>query len=165
MENKIETGQIAPNFTLKNQDNNDVTLSDFRGKWVVLFFYPKDRTPGCTFEAQDFSKHLEEFTKLGATVLGVSPDGLTSHCEFIKRSNLKVTLLSDINKEIASTYGAGGIKVFFGKEIKGVKRCTFLIDPHGNVNFHWNRVNVIGHAKQVLAKIKETRFLERTNLV
>ncbi len=151
----IEVGQEAPDFCLPNPDGVEICLHDLRGKWVVLYFYPKDNTPGCTTEALDFTSHLEEFEKLGAVVIGVSPDSCESHQKFIEKKGLKVTLLCDTQKEVLKRYGAWGIKKMYGKEYEGVIRTTYLIDPEGKVVAVWPKVRVKGHVEKVLEKLKE----------
>ncbi len=151
----IEVGQKAPEFCLPNSDEVEICLKDLRGKWVVLYFYPKDNTPGCTTEALDFTAHLEEFEKLGAIVIGISPDSCASHKRFIEKKELKVTLLCDTEKEVLKAYGAWGKKKMYGKEYEGVIRTTYLIDPEGNVAAVWPKVRVKGHIEAVLAKLKE----------
>jgi len=147
----------APEFCLKNEDGKEVCLEDFRGKWVVLYFYPKDNTPGCTREAQDFSEKLEEFEKLGAVVLGVSPDSVRSHKRFKEKKGLKVTLLSDEEKKVVETYGVWQKKKVCGRECYGVVRTTYLIDPEGKVAEVWEKVKVKGHVDAVLEKLKELK--------
>jgi len=151
----LEVGQKAPEFCLPNSDEVEICLKDLKGKWVVLYFYPKDNTPGCTTEALDFTAHLEEFEKLGAIVIGISPDSCASHKRFIEKKELKVTLLCDSEKEVLRAYGAWGKKKMYGKEYEGVIRTTYLIDPEGNVAAVWPKVRVKGHVEAVLQKLKE----------
>ncbi len=151
----IEVGQKAPDFCLPNSDEVEICLKDLRGKWVVLYFYPKDNTPGCTTEALDFTAHLEEFEKLGAIVIGISPDSCASHKRFIEKKELKVTLLCDSEKEVLRAYGAWGKKKMYGKEYEGVIRTTYLINPEGNVAAVWPKVRVKGHVEAVMEKLKE----------
>ncbi len=151
----IEIGQEAPKFCLPNQDNEEICLRDFAGSWVVLYFYPKDNTPGCTTEALDFSANLEEFAQLGATILGVSPDSVKRHQNFIQKKDLKITLLSDESKEVAKAYGVWQLKKSFGKEYMGIVRSTFLINPDGKIAYKWEKVKVKGHVEAVLKKLKE----------
>ncbi len=151
----VEVGQKAPDFCLPNQDEVEICLKDLKGKWVVLYFYPKDNTPGCTTEAIDFTKHLEEFEKLGAVILGVSPQGCASHKRFIEKKGLAITLLCDEEARVLKTYGAWGKKKLYGKEYEGVIRSTFLIDPDGNIAAIWPKVRVKGHVEAVLEKLKE----------
>ncbi len=151
----IEIGQKAPDFCLPNQDETEICLRDLKGKWVVLYFYPKDNTPGCTTEALDFTERLEDFEKLDAVVLGVSPDSPKKHRNFIEKKNLKITLLSDENKEVLEKYGVWQLKKMCGREYMGVVRTTYLIDPQGNVAYRWDKVRVKGHAQKVEEKLKE----------
>ena len=153
----LNIGDIAPDFCLPNQDNQEICLRDFRGKWVVLYFYPKDNTPGCTTEALDFTALKDEFEKEGAIILGVSPDSIKRHQNFIEKKDLKITLLSDEEKEVAKLYGVWQLKKNFGKEYMGIVRTTFLIDPEGKIAYIWPKVKVKGHAKEVLEKLKELK--------
>jgi len=152
---ELETGKEAPNFCLPDENGNNVCLKDFRGKWVVLYFYPKDNTPGCTKEALDFSERLGEFEKLNAVVIGISPDSTTSHKRFKEKKGIKVKLLSDTEKEVIKKYGVWQLKKMYGREYYGVVRTTFLIDPEGKVAHIWKKVKVKGHADKVLEKVKE----------
>jgi peroxiredoxin Q/BCP len=125
----IEEGKRAPNFCLENDEGKKVCLEDFKGKWIVLYFYPKDNTPGCTKEAEDFSERTDEFDKLNAVVLGVSPDSVESHRKFKEKRNLKVILLSDESKEILKTYGVWQKKKMYGREYFGAVSYTHLTLP------------------------------------
>jgi peroxiredoxin Q/BCP len=138
----IKTGNKAPDLKLKNQNDKDVSLKDYAGKWVVLYFYPKDNTPGCTKEACDFTDSLKNYEKLSAVVLGVSPDSTESHRNFIKKYNLKIDLLSDPGKKIHKAYGAWGKKINYGREYEGVIRSTFIISLKGEVAAVWSKVKV-----------------------
>jgi len=154
---ELKFGVEAPQFCLPDKDNNEVCLKIFKDRYVVLYFYPKDNTPGCTTEAIGFTGILPELQKLDAVVIGVSPDSPESHAKFIEKKNLKVTLLSDVEKKVIKAYGKWGKKKFRGKEYMGVTRSTFLIDPDGNIGHIWPKVSVKGHAedvKQVLEEIK-----------
>ncbi|MBI2668876.1 thioredoxin-dependent thiol peroxidase [Candidatus Woesearchaeota archaeon] len=153
----MKPGQKAPDFTLPNQDGKNVSLKDFLGKLAVLYFYPKDDTPGCTVEAIDFTKKADEFTKLGAVIVGVSPDSPKSHCKFIEKHRLNVQLLSDESKKVLREYGAWGQKKFMGREYLGVIRSTFLIDAKGEIMHSWTNVKVDGHVGEVL-KLLKSRF-------
>ena len=150
-----EIGEKAPQFCLPNQDNEEVCLRDLAGSWVVLYFYPKDNTPGCTTEALDFTAHLDEFEALGATVLGVSPDSVKKHQNFIAKKELRVTLLADEEKKVCQAYGVWQLKKNYGREYMGVVRSTFLIDPDGIIRAKWEKVRVKGHVEAVLEKLRE----------
>ena len=148
----LEIGDKAPNFELLNQDDQTVSLSDFAGEWLVLYFYPKDDTPGCTTEACDFTDGLADFSTLNTTVVGVSADDTESHRKFIAKYNLGVTLLSDPEKTTLKAYGAWGLKKNYGKEYEGTIRSTFIISPDGAVAAKWNTVQV--RAKRKDAEVK-----------
>lgn len=154
-ENAWKTGVKAPAFALENQDGKKIALKDLLGQWVVLYFYPKDRTSGCTTEACEFTSALKQFDKLGACVVGVSPDSPESHRKFIDRDKLKLTLLSDPDHKALAKYGAWGKKSMYGKTFEGVIRSTVLVDSKGKVAFHWPKVKPAGHAEQVRQKLKE----------
>lgn len=145
----LNIGDKAPTLTLPNQDNVEISLRDLEGKWVVLYFYPKDSTPGCTTEACDFTATLPQFENLGAVVLGVSPDSTTSHQKFIAKQKLEITLLSDPTTETAQSYGVWQLKKFCGKEYMGIVRSTFLINPEGKIAKIWSNVKVKDHAAEV----------------
>jgi peroxiredoxin Q/BCP len=153
----VTVGKSAPSFSLKNQDDETVKLSDHAGKWVVLYFYPKDDTPGCTIEACDFTGGLKAFEKLDAVVLGASRDSTESHRKFIAKYKLKIDLLSDPKHEVLEKYGAWGEKVLYGKKSLGIIRSTVLIDPNGKVAYHWPKVSAKGHADAVKEKIAELK--------
>jgi peroxiredoxin Q/BCP len=156
-ESKINVGEKAPSLALKNQDDQTVKLSDpaLKGRWVVLYFYPKDDTPGCTIEACDFTSGLKDFEKLDAVVLGCSPDSPEMHRKFIAKHKLKIALLSDPSHETLERYGAWGEKNMYGKISMGVIRSTLIIDPAGKVAHHYRKVSAKGHADAVRAKLKE----------
>lgn len=156
-DNKLVVGEQAPDFCLPNQDGKEICLKDFRGKWVILYFYPKDNTPGCTLEAKDFTNHLEEFQKLDAVVLGVSKDSVKSHKRFIEKHGLKITLLSDPEHKVIESYGAWGVKKRYGKEYYGTIRSTFIIDPEGKIAAVWYNVRVKGHVEEVKKKLEELK--------
>jgi peroxiredoxin Q/BCP len=151
----IEIGKRAPAFTLADQHDEKVRPADFKGQWVVLYFYPRDDTPGCTVEACDFTAGIKQFEKLDAVVLGVSPDSTESHRRFSKKHKLKVRLLSDPKHAVMETYGAWGAKTLYGKKSVGVLRSTVLIDPAGKVAYRWPKVQAKGHAEKVREKIEE----------
>ena len=150
-----QAGRKAPAFALDNQDGDKVRLTDFAGKWVVLYFYPKDNTSGCTKEACGFTEALPNFTKLNAEVLGVSPDSVKSHQGFIAKQNLKITLLSDPDHKILEKYGVWQKKSMYGREYFGVVRTTFLIDPKGKIARVWEKVKVAGHVDEVHQALSE----------
>lgn len=149
----IEPGTKAPSFSMKDQDGKPVKLADFAGKNVVLYFYPKDDTPGCTVQACAFRDEHSKLLKKGAVVLGVSPDDEKSHQKFIKKFNLPFPLLVDEGHKVAETYGAWGEKSMYGKTFMGIVRSTFLIGPDGKVRTAWPKVKVDGHADEVIAAL------------
>jgi peroxiredoxin Q/BCP len=157
MPSKLAVGSKAPAFALPNQDDEVVKLSALKGRWVVLYFYPKDDTPGCTTEACDFTAGIKAFEKLDATVLGCSADSPESHRKFIAKHKLKVSLLSDADRTVMQAYGAWGEKMLYGKKIVGVIRSTVIIDPNGKVAHHWPTVRAAGHAEAVREKLAELR--------
>lgn len=145
----FKIGDKAPEFCLPNQDEAEVCLRDFGGKWVVLYFYPKDNTPGCTTEACDFTENQPDFTALDAVILGVSPDSPKKHQNFIAKQNLTITLLADEEKEVATSYDVWKMKKNYGREYMGIVRTTFLIDPQGKIAHIWSNVRVKGHVEKV----------------
>ncbi|GAB4322589.1 MAG: thioredoxin-dependent thiol peroxidase [Candidatus Sumerlaeia bacterium] len=153
----LEPGSKAPVFSLLNQDGRPVALGDFAGRWLVLYFYPRDNTPGCTKEACEFTSALKDFETLGASVVGVSPDSPESHKRFIQKHALGIELLSDPDHKVAAAYGAWGPKTMYGKLREGIIRSTVLIDPQGRIAAHWPAVKVNGHVEQVRARLKELK--------
>ena len=145
----IEEGKKAPAFTLPNQDDEKVKLSDLAGGWAVLYFYPKDDTPGCTIQACDFTEGLSDFEGLDCTVYGCSPDSPESHRKFRDKHDLRVELLSDPQHKVMEKYGAWGEKNMYGKVTTGVIRSTVILDPAGKVAKRWKRVSAKGHAEKV----------------
>ena len=143
----LETGDKAPPFSLPNQNDETVSLSDFNGQWLILYFYPKDDTPGCTKEACDFSDALDDFAGLNAVVIGVSVDDTLSHRAFIGKYNLGINLLSDPEKNAHTAYGAWGLKKNYGKEYEGTIRSTFIISPEGEIAAVWRGVRVRSKTK------------------
>jgi peroxiredoxin Q/BCP len=153
----IEEGKAAPAFTLTSDAGDKVALSDFKGKYLVVYFYPKDNTPGCTIEAQDFNKARAQLQKLGATVVGVSKDSLESHCKFRDKYALKFPLLSDPEGKTIEKYGAWGEKVLYGKRSLGIIRSTVIVGPDGKVKKVFPKVKVNGHVDAVIDAIKALR--------
>lgn len=148
-------GKQAPNFSLKNEKGEMVSLTDFANeKYVILYFYPKDATPGCTTQACDFRDTYDEFTKLNAVILGVSPDGETSHVKFIDKHGLPFSLLVDDEQVASEAYDVWKLKKMFGREFMGIERSTFLIDPTGKVVKEWRKVSVKGHIEEALEVLK-----------
>ena len=152
---ELKIGDSAPDFCLPDKDKNNVCLKDFKDKYTIVYFYPKDNTPGCTTEAIGFTSILPNFQKLDAIVVGISPDSPESHNKFAEKKNLKVTLLSDTEKEVLKKYGAWGLKKFRGKTYMGVIRSTFIVDPKGKVVHIWPKVSVKGHADEVKTILTE----------
>jgi peroxiredoxin Q/BCP len=151
----LEAGKRAPAFTLESADGGKVSLKDFAGKSVVIYFYPRDNTPGCTLEAQDFQRALPKFKKLGATVLGVSKDSIASHCKFRDKYGLGFPLLSDPEGVMLEKYGAWGEKTLYGKKSLGILRSTVIVGPDGKVKKVFPKVRVNGHVDAVLAALAE----------
>ncbi len=135
-------------------DEGEFCFDDYRGKWIVLYFYPKDNTPGCTVEAKEFTELLPEFEKLNAIVVGVSRDSPKSHRKFREKHNLKHILISDQEGRLINLFGVFKKKKRFGREYMGIERSTFLIDPHGNVVKEWRGIKAKGHAETVLKELR-----------
>ncbi|GGF23090.1 MULTISPECIES: thioredoxin-dependent thiol peroxidase [Halobacillus] len=151
----VEVGQQAPDFELTAHTGEKVKLSDYKGQNVVLYFYPKDMTPGCTTEACDFRDHHESFADLDAVVLGVSPDPIESHKKFIDKHDLPFLLLADEDHKVAEEYGVWKLKKNFGKEYYGIERSTFIIDKEGKLAEDYRKVKVDGHVESALQFIRE----------
>ncbi|MCX5970569.1 MAG: peroxiredoxin [Coprothermobacterota bacterium] len=151
----IQVGKPAPLFCLPDQEGKDICLETLIGQWLVLFFYPRDNTSGCTLEAVDFTSHLERFHSLGAEVIGISPDSPESHSRFRAKHQLKLRLFSDQEHAVMIAYGAWGKKRLYGKEYEGVIRSTFLIDPKGDLRVAWSAVKVKGHVEEVLSALAQ----------
>ena len=154
MEAMVEVGKKAPAFTLPSSDGEDVSLSGLAGKYVVLYFYPRDDTPGCTIEAQDFRDAMPTLKKLGAVVLGDSKDSIKSHCKFRDKYKLTFPLLTDEDGKVMEKYGAWGEKVMYGQKKMGVIRSTVLIGKDGKVVRHWPKVSAKGHAAEVTEAVQ-----------
>lgn len=159
---KLKVGDKAPGFCLTDKDEKEVCLKDFGGSWVVLYFYPKDQTPGCTKEACEFTERLGDFVRMSATVLGVSTDSSANHRKFAAKNKLAIDLLSDPKHETIAAYGAWQPKKLMGKEFMGTVRSTFMVDPTGNIAFIWPSVNPWGHANEVRTKLAELTGQEPT---
>jgi peroxiredoxin Q/BCP len=153
--NNLKIGDKAPGFCLPDQDDKETCLSDYKGKWVVLYFYPKDNTPGCTVEAIDFTAVKRDLEAKNVVILGVSRDSVKSHQNFIAKQELTITLLSDPDHKVIEAYGAWQLKKMYGKESYGIVRSTSLIDPEGKIAFAWPTVKAKGHVEKVVQKIEE----------
>jgi len=151
----IKEGKAAPRFTLPSTEGRDISLEDYRGQPVVLYFYPRDNTSGCTREACGFQDAFSKIRRRGAVVLGVSPDSITSHDKFRAKYKLKFPLLADEKKAVAKKYGAFGEKTMYGRKVMGMIRSTFVIDASGVVRKVFPRVKVDGHVEQVLEALGE----------
>jgi peroxiredoxin Q/BCP len=145
----MEIGSEVPLFCLPDRTGKQQCLSDFTGKWVVLYFYPKDNTSGCTREAIEFSEQLPDFAKQDAAIIGISPDSPASHQKFAEKHQLSVLLLSDESHEVAEKYGVWKLKRMYGREYYGIERSTFLITPQGKLANEWRKVKVGGHVDAV----------------
>ena len=150
---KLKEGDKAPTFTVATSGGGKISLADYLGKNVILYFYPKDDTPGCTKEACAFRDYFADFKKKGAVVFGVSPDPVKSHDKFVEKFKLPFTLLADEDKKIVEAYGVWGEKSFMGRKYLGVYRVTFLIGPEGKIKKIWPSVKPEEHAAEVLAAL------------
>jgi peroxiredoxin Q/BCP len=153
----IEAGDPAPDFKAEASNGRTLSLKDFKGKWIVLYFYPKDDTPGCTREACGFRDSFKRIESLGAVVLGCSPDDLKAHDKFITKYELPFILLSDPDHQIAQDYGVWKSKNMYGKKVMGIERSTFLISPDGVIHKAWPKVKVEGHADEIMDELKLVR--------
>ena len=152
---KLEVGNKAPSFNVASSEGKNFSLAEAAGKWLVLYFYPKDDTPGCTTEACNFRDRLKDYQAVNALIYGVSVDGLDAHAKFIKKFHLPFPLLADTEKEMVEAYGVWKEKSMFGKKYWGIERTTFLIDPKGKIAQIWSSVKVSNHHEEVLQAIKE----------
>jgi peroxiredoxin Q/BCP len=150
---RLAPGDKAPSFTLKDQNGEKVSLKEYLGSRLVLYFYPADDTPGCTKEACQFNDELSHFTQLGTLVFGISPDGAQKHQAFIKKFRLNFSLLSDPHTTTMEKYGAYGEKMMYGKKVTGVIRSTFIVDTKGKIEQAFYNVRADGHAAKVLAAL------------
>ena len=153
----LEVGNKAPNFILPDQNGNSVRLDDFAGRWLVVYFYPRDDTPGCTIEAKEFTDLKNDFEENGAIIKGVSPDNEAKHCKFIDKHGLMIDLLADSEKSMLTNYGVWQEKSMYGKTYMGVVRTTYLIDPRVNIAEAWTKVKAKGHADAVLKRLIDIR--------
>jgi peroxiredoxin Q/BCP len=147
----------SPGFDLESDSGERVSLGDFAGKWLVVYFYPRDNTPGCTREAHDFTAALPKLKKLGASVVGVSKDSVKSHAGFRDKCDIGFPLLSDPSLEVHRAFGAWGKKTMYGKEVEGTIRSTFLISPGGEIAESWKSVKVDGHVEKVLEALRKLK--------
>lgn len=146
--------ESLPNFTFTATNNTQGCLNDLRGKWIVIYFYPKDATPGCTIEGRDFRDAFADFQALNTIILGVSRDTLPSHEQFKCKHTLPFELISDTDEVLCELFDVMRIKSFFGKKIRSIERSTFILDPQGNVVYSWRKVKLIGHVEAVKSQIK-----------
>ncbi|TYC58564.1 thioredoxin-dependent thiol peroxidase [Rhodobacterales bacterium] len=147
---ELAVGDVAPGFDLESDGGSRISMDDLKGQPAVVYFYPKDNTPGCTTEAIAFSGLADEFAKLGVKIVGVSPDSAKKHDNFIAKHNLTIRLGADTETEVAQAYGVWVEKSMYGKKYMGVERSTFLVDPKGKIARIWRKVKVAGHAEEVL---------------
>jgi thioredoxin-dependent peroxiredoxin len=150
----IQLEDKAPDFCLPNQDDIEICLRDLKGKWIVLYFYPRDNTPGCTTEACEFTEAAPDFSELDAVILGVSADSTKKHRNFIEKKELGITLLSDEDTSMMQKYGVWQLKKNYGKEYMGIVRTTFIINPEGIVKAVWEKVRVKEHVAKVKAELE-----------
>ncbi|VAV99363.1 Thiol peroxidase, Bcp-type [hydrothermal vent metagenome] len=150
----LEIGQKAPGFSLPDENGRMISLDDFTGKKLVLYFYPKDSTPGCTVEAKGFTAHVKDFEAAGAVVIGASKDSQKRHQNFIAKQELGISLLSDEDGVLCEAYGVWVQKKLYGREYMGIERATFLIDEKGVIRHIWRKVKVKGHVEAVLEAVK-----------
>ena len=151
----MKIGDFAPDFAAIDRQSKSISLQDFKSQWLVLYFYPKDNTPGCTTQAIEFTEKLPQFQTLNTQIVGISPDSIASHGKFITKHNLEIILLSDPEHQIAETYGVWQLKKFMGKEYLGIVRSTFLLDPSGKITQIWSNVRVKNHVDAVLDTVKQ----------
>lgn len=151
----LHQGDLAPDFTLDDQNHQPHTLSSYRGQWVLIYFYPKDDTPGCTTEACGLRDNFPEFQNVSAVILGISKDSVASHQKFTEKYDLPFTLLSDPDHKVLKTYDAWGEKSFMGKLTIGIRRCSYLIDPNGKIAKIYPKVKPPEHAEEVLKDLQE----------
>ena len=153
----INEGEKVPKFEINDANGNKVKSSDFKGKKYAIYFYPKDFTPGCTREADEFSKDYEKFKKEGIGIVGISPDDVESHKKFCEKMGITYPLLADVDKEVSKAFGVWGKKKFMGREYMGVMRSTFLVDDKGKIFKIYPKVKPAGHSKEVLQSFLEIK--------
>lgn len=153
---KVAIGQKVPDFTLPSSSGEEVSLSDYLGRKVIIYFYPKNMTPACTQEACEFRDAHGQITALGAVVLGISPDPVASHVKFTEKNSLPFPLLSDVDHKVSEMFGVWQLKKLYGKEFMGIVRSTFLIDEQGILVEEWRKVRVKGHVEKTLAELSES---------
>ncbi len=153
----LEPGTAIPELQVVLQDGSTRSLSDWGGRWLVLYFYPKDSTPGCTVENTDFSARRDEFERAGAALLGASRDSVKSHQNFCSKQSLRVDLVADVDSALCDAFGTIQEKSLYGRRYLGIERCTFLISPGGRINQVWRKVKVKGHADAVLSALHEAQ--------
>ncbi|OVE80517.1 thioredoxin-dependent thiol peroxidase [bacterium I07] len=151
----VKIGDRAPEFCLPDSDEQEICMKNLQGKWIVLYFYPKDNTSGCTLEAIDFTKQMNSFKSLNCDIIGVSPDSPKSHCNFRDKHEIGIQLLSDPSHKVIKAFGCWVKKKMYGREYYGVERSTFLIDPFGIVQHEWRKVKVKEHVETVEDKLKQ----------
>lgn len=152
--NEMKAGDMAPEITLPAWPEGEVKLSELRGKYIVLYFYPRDNTPGCTTESCDFRDHHDDFETAETVVLGISRDSIKAHRRFSEKFDFPFRLLSDTDEETCTAYDVIKMKNMYGKQVRGIERSTFLIDPAGRIACIWRKVKVKGHVEEVLATLK-----------
>jgi peroxiredoxin Q/BCP len=150
----LDVEDVVPNFKIIDEKNDIFEFNSLHGRYAILYFYPKDDTPGCTIEAMDFTRLIKEFESLDAVVIGISKDSCESHTKFIIDRNLRIKLLSDPQAEVQKIFDVWKLKTYAGKEYMGTERSTFLIDKNGKVLFVWRKVEPENHAKEVLEKLR-----------
>ena len=153
----LEAGQTAPDFSISDQNGKKIELENLLGKWTVVYFYPRDDTPGCTIEAKEFTELSSKFEEHDTSIYGVSPDTEAKHCKFIEKHDLKVELLADTENTMLADYGVWQEKQMYGKTYMGVVRTTYLIDPEGNIAEAWPKVKASGHAEAVLERLVDLK--------
>lgn len=156
----MEIGEKIPPVEFKATNGLNTTFESYRGQWLIIYFYPKDATPGCTIEGCDFRDHEKEFSLINATILGVSRDSLSSHEKFKAKQNLPFELISDSEEILCQLFDVIKMKSMYGKQVRGIERSTFIIDPHGTLQRAWRKVSVKDHVREVLS---ELGALQQTN--